>query len=136
MSQPDVITLSVDEENDGVDPVDHVYGSYDRSASNRSVYTEASHLPYMRDILTFYRTPAKPNGNFRGVQKSAFKTTKDFVVTGVDGVAQLTAPVIIEVSFSIPVGVSAADVLVERQKTVALADYDVVMNALNNQLSI
>lgn len=130
--QPDEITLSVDEENDGVGPVDHVYTRYEEF-QNRSVYVGANHALDNKDTLTLYRTPPKPNGNFKGVAKTAYKFSKDYEVTGVDGVSTLVSPVIVEVSFSIPVGVSAANVLLERQRALALLDLDAVMTPLNVQ---
>lgn len=135
MSQPDSITLSIDEENDGAGLVDVDYLRYDGSLTNRSVYIAEDHVLDARHALTFYRTPPKPNGNFKGVAKSAFKFTKDYTVLGVDG-SNLVSPVIVEVSFSIPVGVTAADSLIEMQRSLALLDYDVVMAPLNDQQMI
>jgi hypothetical protein len=89
-----------------------------------------------RDSLTLYRTFQKVNGNFKGTAKSAFKFTWDRSVTGVDGVAALTAPIISEVSFSVPVGVTEADMLICRQRQIALLDDDTIMTALMNQLMV
>lgn len=131
----DEITLSVDAENDGVGPVSEVYTRFEENL-NRSIYIGSDHELTDRNTLTFYRTQPKVAGNFRGVAKTSFKFSKDFSVTGVDGVATITAPVIVEVSFSIPVGVSAADQLHIRQRVLALLDLDAVMLPLNNQLMI
>jgi len=130
--QPNTITLSVDEQNDGVGPVDHVFTRYDED-KNRAMYIHTSHTLSARDTLTLYRTLPKISGNFRGVLKTAKKFSKDFVVTGVDGVSQLTAPIIIETSYSVPVGVTAAQVLLMRQRDLSLTDLDVIMIALNEQ---
>lgn len=133
--QPDEITLAVDEENDGVDPVNHVYTRAEEY-QNRSVYIGANHSLTAKDTVTLYRTAPKSNGNFKGVAKTSFKFSQDKLVDGVDGVAQITAPVIVEVSFSIPVGVTPADVLIARQRALALLDLDTVMDPLNNQLLV
>jgi hypothetical protein len=132
--QDNVITLAVDELND-TNTVDHVFNRYDEF-QNRSVYSGENHQLTARDSLTLYRTFQKVSGNFRGVAKSSFKFTQDFVIDGVDGIAQLTSPLIAEVSFSIPVGVVVADQLVMRQRLIALLDTDAIMVALNNQLEI
>jgi hypothetical protein len=129
--QPNEITLGVDEANDTV-IVNHVF-TRNEEYLNRSVYQSDVSSLVAKDTMTFYRTFPKSNGNFRGVAKSAVKFSKDHVVDGVDGVSQLTSPVIVEVSFSIPVGVSDADVLLMRQRCVALLDDDTVMDALNVQ---
>jgi hypothetical protein len=86
--------------------------------------------------MTFYRTPAKTSGNYRGNQKSAIKLSKDRIVDAIDGVSQLTAPEIYEVSFSIPVGVDAADRKIMRQRLIALLDDDAFMESLVDELSI
>jgi len=133
MSLPSSITLAVDEENDGVGPVNHVYELFDGSLSNRSIFVGPDHTISARNTLTFYRTLPKSSGNFRGVAKTAFKFSCDTIVDGVDGVSQLTAPMIVEVSFSLPVGVTAAESLIMRQKALALLDLDTVMAPLNDQ---
>jgi hypothetical protein len=132
--QDNVLTLAVDELNDG-NTVNHVFERSD-SFSNRSVYAGENHSLVARDNLTLYRTYPKASGNFPGVAKSAFKFSRDYSITGVDGVATLTSPVIVEVSFSVPVGVAPADQLVMRQRAIALLDDDDVMVALMNQLLV
>lgn len=133
--QPDQITLSVDEENDGVGPVDHVYSRFE-SHLNRSVYVGPGHAISSKNTLSLYRTAPKPSGNFRGVAKTAVKFSEDLLVDGVDGVAQITAPIIIDVSFSIPVGATHAAILKARQRALSLLDYDTVMTPLNETLMI
>lgn len=135
MAQPDVITLSVDEENDGVGPVNHVFSRFE-IYQNRSVYIGANHSMSAKDTVGFYRTFPKPSGNFKGVAKTAFKFSKDVSVSGVDGSTTLTAPIIIDVAFSIPVGATHAQVLVARQRALALLDLDAVMTPLNEQLMV
>lgn len=121
----DTLTISVDEENDGVGPVNHVFTRFEDTPT-RSTYIGANHSLSARDTLNFYRTLPKPSGNFNGVAKTALKFSKDIVVDGRDG-ADVTAPIIIEVSASIPVGATAAQVLVARQRVVSLLDLDAVM---------
>ena len=133
--QPNTITLSVDEENDGVGPVNHVYSRHEEY-QNRSVYISGSHTLVAKDSLSLYRTFPKVAGNFKGVAKSSMKFSKDVTVFGVDGVSQLTAPIIVEVSFSIPVGATSAAILIARQRALALLDLDSVMAPLNEKLVV
>lgn len=135
--QADVITLTVDETNDGAatPDVDHVYNRFEEH-SNRSVYIEDNHQLTSQDKLTLYRTFPKASGNFKGTAKSTFKFAKDFQVLGVDGLASLTSPLIVEVSFSVPVGITVADQMVARQKAIALLDNDTIMASLMDQLMV
>jgi hypothetical protein len=132
--QPNTITLNVDILNNGTT----VPESYERfeEFQNRAKYIGASHVPEDRDTVDLYRSFPVKSGNFKGVSKTTVKLTKDGVVSGVDGIALLTAPIILEVSFSIPVGTPVADILIARQRAIALLDLDVVMNALNVQLMV
>lgn len=132
--QPNVITLPVDEGNNGT-TTDHVYDRFEEHL-DRTIYVTDAHLVNARDTLGLYRTHPKPSGNFRGTQKTSFKFTKDVVVTGVDGVAQLTAPLIIEVCVSAPVGTLSSDVLIARQRTLALLDNDSIMTPFMDRLMI
>lgn len=127
----DQITLSVDEENDGVGPVNHVYTRFEET-QNRSKYIHTNHTLSAKDTLSFYRTLPKPSGNFRGVAKTAAKFSKDYSVTGADG-STIVAPVIVEISISMPVGISAANAMIARQKALSLLDLDAVMVPLMEQ---
>ncbi len=129
--QANTITLQVDVLNNAT----LVAEPFERfeEFQNRSVYIGANHTPEARDTISLYRTFPKKSGNFKGVAKTAVKLSRDVQVTGVDGVSDLTAPFIIDISFSVPVGVSAADVLKYRQTAIAMLDLDSVMDALNNQ---
>jgi len=133
--QPNDITLSVDEQNDGVGPVNYVFTRYE-DYQNRAVYIGPNHSMSMRNNLTLYRTFPKISGAFRGVGKTAFKFAQDIQVDGVDGVSQLTSPIIVDVSFSIPVGATHEQVLIARQKALSLLDLDTVMTPLNEQLMV
>lgn len=133
--QPNVITLSVDEQNDGVGPVNHVFTRFDEY-QNRSVYTSATHSMALKDTMSLYRTMPKASGNFRGVMKSAIKFSQDILVTGVDGVSQLSAPIIVDISFSIPVGATPAQTMIARQRALSALDFDTVMAPLNDLLMV
>lgn len=132
--QPNQLSLPVDYLNDGTTTPE----TYDRfeEYQNRSVYIGASHAPESRDTITLYRSFPKKSGNFNGVAKTAVKFSKDIGVLGVDGLATLTAPVIVEVNFSVPVGTSQADILKARQRAIALLDDDSVMVPLNSQMMV
>lgn len=122
------ITLTVDETNDGATTadVDHVYRRFEENA-NRTDYIHGSdHQVGSRNQLQFYRTTPTRNGNFKGSRKTTFKFTTDVSVPGVDG-ETVVAPSIIEVKMSNPVGVTDADLMVQRQKALALLDLDSVM---------
>lgn len=131
--QPNEITLSVDALNNGT-PVNRIYTRFDEY-QNRSVYVGPNHSISARDTLSLYRTQPKPSGNFKGVAKTALKFSEDKVVTGTDGLSQLTAPIIGDIAFSIPVGVSNADILAFEQRLVAALDH-AIMRALNETLMI
>lgn len=132
--QANVLTLAVDELNTA-STEDHVYSRFEEYA-NRSVYTHSSHVLTARDTLALYRTFPKASGNFKGTAKCAFKFSQDLEVTGVDGLAALISPLIAEVSFSVPVGVSAAQQMIARQRCIALLDDDTIMAALMNTLMV
>jgi hypothetical protein len=133
--QPNTISVNVDTLNDGTTIVEEDYTRYEEY-QNRSVYIGENHSLSARDMLNLYRTFPKANGNSKGVAKSAVKLTLDVDVPGIDGIATLTVPFIIDISFSIPVGASSAAILRARQRALALLDSDVIMTALNEQLMV
>lgn len=135
--QPNVITLNVDENRDGAltANVDYLYERFD-TFNSRSIFNGPSHLPDSRETLSLYRTPAKANGNFRGTQKSSFKFTTDIEVAGVDGTTTIVSPIIFEVSASIPLGATSAQVLLEQQRIVAALNHTSFSGDLNEFLSI
>jgi hypothetical protein len=132
--QADQLTLSVDAANDA-NPANQVYTRYDEY-QNRSTYIGADHTPDERNTLALYRTFPTKNGNFKGTAKSSVKFTQDVAVTGVDGVSSLTAPIILDLSFSVPVGAASADLVELRQRLLALIDSDSLMDSLNIQLMV
>lgn len=132
--QPNEITLAVDVLNNGTTE-NQTYARFEEFL-NRSIYIGSDHSLCLRNTLGLYRTLPKQSGNFKGVAKSSFKFSQDVVVDGVDGVSSITSPLILEVSFSVPVGATAADVLELRQRALALIDADTVMTPLNLTLMV
>lgn len=102
---------------------------------NRTTYVKSDHLPGNRRQVTFYRTAPTKSGNFMGVGKSSVKFTQDVSVSGVNGSA-LVAPIIIELAFSVPVGVVVGQLEELRREVLALIDNDTLMNKLNVQLMV
>lgn len=125
--QSNEIILSIDLLNSGV-TTNSTFSRFEEYL-NRSVYIGANHALDSRDTLTLYRTPPKPNGNFKGVAKVAAKFTEDFSVNAADGTTMIV-PALIQVSCSIPVGLTPAQTLALRQKLLALIDKDTVMAPL------
>jgi len=132
--QPNQIVLAVDPENDDT-IVNETYTRYEEF-QNRATYIGAAHLPDTRDMLAIYRTFPTKSGNFKGTAKSSVKFTEDLQVAGVDSNTTLTAPLILELSFSVPVGATAAQVIHARQRLLALIDDDTIMDGLNIQLMV
>lgn len=132
--QPNTITLPVDELNND-STVNHVFTRYEENL-NRAKYIGAEHTMSARKTIDLYRTYPKVSGNFKGTGKSAFKFTQDITVPGVDGSTSLTSPIIVDVSFSVPVGATDAEILLARQTALALLDLDAVMVPLNSQLMV
>lgn len=132
--QANTLALSVDSLNNGTTTVEQ-YERYEEHL-NRSLYIGANHRPDARDTIGLYRTFPTKSGNFKGVQKSSIKLTQDFQVPGADGVSTLTAPAIIEINFSFPVGMPVADMLKCRQRAIAIQDNDTVCDGLNVQLMV
>lgn len=132
--QPDQLTLSVDAANNGT-PANQVYTRYEEF-QNRSRYIGDGHTPGARNELGVYRSFPTKTGNFKGVGKTSVKLTQDCVVAGVDSTTSVTAPIILELSFSVPVGVVAAELVEMRQRLLALIDDDSFMDKLNIQLMI
>lgn len=129
--QSDQIVLAVDAANDS-NPANETFSRY-QEFENRSVYIGPGHLPEARNMLALYRTFPTRVGNFKGVLKTSVKLTKDMEVAGVDSSTAITSPAILELSFSVPVGVTAANLVHLRQTALALLDDDTFMNSLNIQ---
>lgn len=121
----DVITLPVDTLNNGV-TTDLDYIRFDEY-QNRTVYISENHTPAMRDLLTFNRTFPKQIGTFFGTRKTAAKFTCDNVVATNDG-GTVISPAIVEISSSLPIGLTDAQLTEVRQRVIALIDQDLLMN--------
>jgi hypothetical protein len=132
--QPNQLVLPVDPMNNGT-VVPETYERFEEF-QNRSVYIGETHVNEARDTVNLYRSFPTKSGNFKGVAKTTVKLSKDVVVAGVDSSTSLTAPAIIEINFSFPVGMTAAAVKVCRQRAVAALDSDEIMDPLNNQLMV
>jgi hypothetical protein len=128
------ITTQVDLLNTGV-TTERVISRYDE-LPGRSTYIFSEHTPAKRHMVTFSRSQPKRAGNFKGVGKSSVKFTEDVDVPGFDSATNVSAPIIAEVSFSIPVGTDPAAILVTRQMLIAMLDNDSVMDQLNIQLMV
>lgn len=73
---------------------------------NRSVYVVEGYDYTDLDSFTFYRTPPKVSGNYRGNLKTATKRSFDVEVAGVDSSTILKAPAIVQISSSWPIGIT------------------------------
>lgn len=133
--QPNVLTFAVDEENDGIDLADHVFTRFEEF-QNRAMYISADHTLVAKDTFGMYRTLPKSNGNFKGVAKTSIKFSKDIQVDGLDGVSKITAPIIMEVSVSLPVGTTPETAMIMRQRVISALDRDDVMVPLMEQLMV
>lgn len=132
--QADTLSLAVDVANDAT-IVTVPYSRYEET-QNRTVYVGADHEPGSRDQIALYRTLPTRSGNFRGVGKSAIKLTKDTQVLGHDSSTSIMSSLIIDVTFSVPVGCDSGKLLKARQTLISLLDDDTFMNKLNVQLMV
>lgn len=128
------ITLSVDAANDS-NPANQAYTRYEEF-SNRSSYIGSDHSLSERNVLSCTRNFPTVSGNFPGVAKSSVKFTQDIEIEGVDTSTTLVAPIIVAVSFSIPVGATAAEAMELRQRVIAALDDDDFMVRLTETLEI
>lgn len=108
--QPNTIAYTFDHDNDGGTAAIAMTLTRHAEELNSSTYRTGSHNTEAPDTLKFYRTAPKRSGNFLGAQKVSVKRTTTHVVDTADGL-ETKAPGIVELSFSIPVGVSNADKL-------------------------
>jgi len=75
---------------------------------NRSDYIMSGHTVAARKMLQIYRTFPKRNGLSLGVSKCAVKYTKDVTVLDAAG-DNVVMPLIVELSYALPVGYSSGD---------------------------
>lgn len=128
------ITLAVDLLNSGT-TTNQAFSRLEEFA-NRSKYMAPGHTLALRDTLDMYRTFPSKTKNFNGVAKSGFKFTTDIEVDGADTTTTVVAPMIGEVSFSLPVGFTTAQLIILRQRIIALLDSDALMLRLNERLEV
>lgn len=131
--QANTITLAVDVLDNNT-LVDQLFSRHEESP-NRSTYVGPTHSLVSRDQLAFLRTLPKRTGPYYGSAKCAVKFTRDVVVSQADG-TDTVAPLIVELSFSIPVGTSSATVVEALQRIIAISDRSDVVGPLTSQLSI
>jgi hypothetical protein len=135
--QPNTITLDVNHDNDDgtTAEVSHVLTRYDEY-QNRTEYIDEDHTLALRNKVGFYRTFPKVSGNYKGTAKSAVKFTQDVAVEGVDSTTTVTAPGIIDIGFSFPIGMTPAQTLELRMRAVAMLLDDAIMAPLCDQLIV
>lgn len=92
-----------------------------RQETDKTTYVGADHAVDSREKLEFYRTEPKRSGNYRGSSKTAAKFTLDVSVATVDG-GTIMAPIVLELSSSIPVGADEA-VVSELQRRMSVLSY-------------
>lgn len=130
--QANTITLPVDVLNNGT-VVNKDYLRHSEEV-NKTTYVGPGHTLQSRNTMQLYRTLPKRTGNFLGSGKTSIKFTQDFAVPGADGV-NVTAPAIVSIDFSTPVGLTAAQTLELRQRAVAALDH-VFAASLNDSQEI
>lgn len=79
----------------------------DSYAANATVYVGPANTVSVVDQLRLARTSPKPTSEFSGVARTQSKLTKTLTLSGA---LTPTAPIIIEINASVPVGAAAADV--------------------------
>jgi hypothetical protein len=128
------ITFPVDELNNGT-PTDHVF-TRSEEYLHRTIYTGPEHSLSDRDTMTVARTQPTRSGNFRGTAKSSLKFTIDKSVETLEAGTYVTAPLIGSINFSMPVGITAADAMILRQRLVAALDDEDFIVALMENLNV
>lgn len=125
--QANTITLPVDLLNTG-STTNELFTRHEETI-NRSTYRGPDHTVASPNTLQLYRTLPKRSGDYLGSAKVSVKLTAARTVTSASGL-DIQAPDIAEVSFSIPVGVTAAQMKAVRQRLIAVLDMDAVMDTL------
>lgn len=131
--QANTITLAVDKLNNGT-PTSEVFTRHSESV-DKTVYRGPDHTVSSPNTLTLYRTLPKRSGDFLGTSKVSIKLSE--TVSVVNGAGEtVSVPNIVEVSFSNPVGVSAAIMKAQRQRALAALDLDTVMDTFQGAQEI
>jgi hypothetical protein len=131
---PDTLTLSVDPLNDS-NPANEGWDRIEEG-QNRSIYAGPDHSLVAPQKLTLTRNVPKKSGTFLGVAKSGMKISEDISVDTSETSVEVSAPLIGAVSFSIPIGATAAEAMLLRQRLIALLDNDGFMVLLSEKLVI
>lgn len=106
---PASFTLAVDTANTG-STTDKTFTRFRYVGDNKSVYVSDAHTVAERDEIALTRKLPTRTGNFEGVAKSALKYTRDVDVEGVDTNTTEKSSGIIELSASLPVNMTSADI--------------------------
>ncbi len=131
--QDNTITLSVDLANDS-NPSNQAFVRFEE-LSNRSTYNGPGHTLAAPHTMQLYRTLPKRAGSSLGTARSSVKFTKNVTVVDADG-NDVIRPLIAEVTFSVPVGTTAAETLAIRQHIISALDLDAVAADLIDALEI
>lgn len=119
MSLPTIITLATDSpQQSGM--VALVLSQLGAEGLGKSTYLGDDHSPILRDMVQFYSSPAKPSGNSRGSHKCSVKFTKDYEVDERSGDGTVVKPSIVQVSFSLPIGMTEAQRLTPLRRICSL----------------
>lgn len=126
--QAENITIAVDVLNDG-NTVDQ---SFDRNRveGNKSTYLGSASSDLCRDTLNLFRGDPKTGGGSNGTRRSTVKFTKDQLVDNQAGDGQHYLPLVGDVVFAVPVGTTAAECKLIRQRLIAMLDDDALMDDL------
>lgn len=100
-------------------------------SSGKSLYKLPGHSYAAKNQLQCFANEPKPSGNFMGTRRTSVKYTHGVTVAGRDLSTSVVAPIIVELSCSIPVGVSDEDAIAARQVIVCFAGQAEVINTLN-----
>jgi len=126
--QLNTIVLQVDELDDAV-LVPTTYTRFEE-IQNRTTYLELDNHSSMKPRkLQLYRSPLSSPGLSFGKQKSAVKFTDGFDVLNKEG-ATVVENALVNISFSLPVGLSDAQRTLVRERVVAMINDDTVMDSL------
>lgn len=125
--QPNTLTLAVDLLN--TDSTTNELFTRHEEQINRSTYVGPGHSVASVNMLQLYRTLPKRSGDYLGSAKVSLKLTQTRTVQSASGL-DIPAQDISEVSFSVPVGVTAAQMLATRQRWIAILDDDAIMTPL------
>lgn len=131
--QDNTITLAVDVANNGTS-VDQVFNRY-LEETNRTTYRGPGDTLVERNQMAFYRTPPKRSGNYLGSAKSGVKLTLDIDVVQADGTTT-KAPIIVDLSFSVPVGANPVVSKNRRQHALAVLDREDIIGKLMDALEV